>query len=45
MTWLHTNPSKFNLVLNVMNKGKIRKICIESTKHNWASLNASFWYM
>jgi len=30
MTPWHTNPSKFDLVLNIKNRVKFRKICIES---------------
>ena len=32
--WLHTNPSKFDLVCNVMNWVNFRRICMESSEHN-----------
>ena len=37
---LHTNPSKFDLVPNVMNWVKIRRTCMESSqKHNWTNIS------
>ena len=36
--WLHTNPSKFDSVLSVMNWVEFRTICMESSEHNWANI-------
>ena len=38
--WLHTNPSKFDSVPNVMNWVKFRWICMESSlAYNWAKIS------
>ena len=36
--WLHTNPSKFDSVLSVMNWVEFRMTCMESSEYNWADI-------
>ena len=39
LCWLHTNPSKFYSVPNVLNRVKFRRICMESTERNGANIS------
>ena len=35
----HTNPSKFGLVHKIRNRVTFRRICMESSEHNWANIS------
>ena len=35
----HKNPSKFGLVHKIRNRVTFRRICIESSEHNWANIS------
>ena len=43
LRWLHTNPSKSYLVPNLMKQAKFRRICMESSQHNWANISETIW--
>ena len=40
MLWrFHINPSKFGLVHKIRNQVRFRRICMESSEHNWANIS------
>lgn len=41
LRWLRTNPSKFDLGLNVQTQVKFRRTCTESPEHKWANTSGT----